>query len=202
MSFASSAIPDVGKKNNVIPAPQLIIRNISTTSPQQQLQQQQEQKDRQQQKTLQDRPDQPPAATRGTAKLRIANSSKPKKATDGSSSIEWRSSAIFVNPEDAEVNEILQVKSVCTSKETELERGDFIYPSTVDVCNLGKIFFFLSILCLLLSPQFWARTGWARPDHKSSDQPAWKSALSDVVSLCTSNNLHKKLWKLGQTEEN
>ena len=28
-----------------------------------------------------------------------------------------------------------------------------------------------------------ARPGWARPNHESSDQPAYKSVLSNVVSL-------------------
>ena len=45
------------------------------------------------------------------------------------------------------------------------------------------IIFFLSIFCQLLSPRFQSRIGRVRPDHESSDQPAEKAALSNVVSL-------------------
>ena len=38
----------------------------------------------------------------------------------------------------------------------------------------GEMFviFFLSSICQLLSPRFYARADWARPNHESSDQPA------------------------------
>ena len=45
------------------------------------------------------------------------------------------------------------------------------------------IVFIFSSFCQLLFPWFIARKGWARPDHENSDQAAYKSALSNVVSL-------------------
>ena len=45
------------------------------------------------------------------------------------------------------------------------------------------IAFFLSIFCQLLSPRFLARIGRACPGHESSDQPAQKSTISNLVSL-------------------
>ena len=62
------------------------------------------------------------------------------------------------------------------------------------------LIFFLYSFCQLLSPRFYTRAGWVRPDHESSDQPAQKPALSNVVSLfssCTSPAcLPKNKWKI------
>ena len=62
------------------------------------------------------------------------------------------------------------------SKETTLERADFTLQLLMFVTEEKErvmfIIFCLSIFCQLLSPGFWARIGWARPGHESSDQPA------------------------------
>ena len=62
------------------------------------------------------------------------------------------------------------------SKETTLERDDFTLQLLMFVTAKEErvmfIIFFLSFFCQLLSPQFKPRTGWARQDHESSDQPA------------------------------
>ena len=72
-------------------------------------------------------------------------------------------------------------------KETTFKRADFtlLLLMFVTAEKEGQMFtnFFPSIFCQLLSPPFEARTGWVRPDHESSDQPAQKSAVSNVVSL-------------------
>ena len=72
-------------------------------------------------------------------------------------------------------------------KETILERADFNLQLLMFVTSEKErrmfIIFFLSSFYQLLSPRFWARTGWARPDHESSDQPALKAALCNAVSL-------------------
>ena len=61
-------------------------------------------------------------------------------------------------------------------KKTILERADFTLQLLMFVTEeRGRVMFvifFLSFFCQLLSPQFQARLGWARPDHESSDQPA------------------------------
>ena len=61
-------------------------------------------------------------------------------------------------------------------KETTLERADFTLQLLMFVTAEKEwqmfIIFFLSSFCQLLSPRFWARIGWAHPDHEGSDQPA------------------------------
>ena len=57
------------------------------------------------------------------------------------------------------------------------------------------VIIFLSSFCQLLSPRFIARIGRVRPDHKSSDQPDQKAALSNVVSLGIPN--YCQLWPEG-----
>ena len=53
------------------------------------------------------------------------------------------------------------------------------------------ITFFLSSFCQLLTPQFFARTGWANPGLESLDQTAQKAALSNVVSLPKTQSLER-----------
>ena len=72
-------------------------------------------------------------------------------------------------------------------KETTFQRDDFAVQLLMFVTEEkeGQMFiiFLFSIFCQLLSPRFKARIGRARPGHESTDQPAYKSALSDLVSL-------------------
>ena len=70
------------------------------------------------------------------------------------------------------------------TKETALKRAAFALQLLMFVTAEKEgqmlIIFFLSILCQLLSPRFYARIGRARPGQESSDQLAQKSALSDI----------------------
>ena len=88
-------------------------------------------------------------------------------------------------------------------KETKLERADFTLQLLMFVTAEKErhlfISFFLSIFCQLLSPRFKARIGRARPGRESSDQPAQKSALSNLVSLGPASYLFS-LKRLNQKE--
>ena len=88
------------------------------------------------------------------------------------------------------------------SKETKLERVDFTLQLSMFVTaeKERRMFtiFFLSSFCQLLSPRIQARTGWVRPVHEISDQPAWKAALSNVVSLVKS----KVRWAVNHIRHN
>ena len=76
----------------------------------------------------------------------------------------------------------------CCCLQSDYIRQSWLHLSAANVCTREQerrffTIFFLSSFCQLLSPRIQARTGWVRPDQESSDQPAWKAALSDVVSL-------------------